>query len=378
MLAVLGWQFLTVQANYSGNWTGLFRTGQTMRVPERLLPATIRSRHPIGYDGQFYRFLAHDPFLREGTAGYFDDPLLRSRRILVPLLAWMAAFGHQEAIDLSYVLVIAGFIFLGIYCLGSLLRSRGFHSASGLLFLAVPATIVAVDSMTVDVALAALTACLAWRLSKVDERGICLALAAAGLVRETGLLLPAACVLVPLVHRDFRKALLRATTAVPALAWYTYLQSVLRPSVHSQVPQWVFPSLRPGVLLRLFDPPHYPLLAPNVERVVRCLDSLSLAAMVAAVFLAIRRIPGLRPRELAAALALFVALFLAMTDPGFWSGAYSYCRAFAPLFVILLAGSVPRRPRELIAKILVCALVDLRVSAEMETQIQGVFRWFGL
>ena len=82
MSAVLGWQALTVHANYGGNWTGLFRTGGAMRAPERLAASTFRNRDPQGYDGQFYRYLAHDPFLQQGTAAYFDDALLRSRRIL--------------------------------------------------------------------------------------------------------------------------------------------------------------------------------------------------------------------------------------------------------------------------------------------------------
>jgi hypothetical protein len=45
MGAVLGWQALTVQANYGGNWTGLFRTGATMPVPEPLAASTLRNRH---------------------------------------------------------------------------------------------------------------------------------------------------------------------------------------------------------------------------------------------------------------------------------------------------------------------------------------------
>src|ERR1019366_4727173 len=92
---------------------------------------------------QYYRFLAHDPFLRHGTATDLDTPIDRSRRILVPLLAWALAGSQQGAIDGAY----------------------------GLVFLAVPATIVGVDTMTVDITLAALTACFAWHWGSGREPG---------------------------------------------------------------------------------------------------------------------------------------------------------------------------------------------------------------
>ncbi|MCX6624430.1 MAG: hypothetical protein NTY38_25890, partial [Acidobacteria bacterium] len=106
-LLVLGWQALTVQANYGGNWTGLFRTGGRMRVPPHLTPTTLRSTHPQGYDGQFYRTLAHDPLLLRDTAKYLDSPLLRARRILVPLAVWILALGRAGAVDMVFILVIA-------------------------------------------------------------------------------------------------------------------------------------------------------------------------------------------------------------------------------------------------------------------------------
>lgn len=183
VLLVLAWQTLTVHANYAGNWTGLFCTGRLVRAPDSLAPATWRDASSRGYDGQYYRFIAHDPFLRLGTAAYLDAPLLRSRRILVPLLAWVVAGGRQELVDIAYVLVVAAFIFGGVYWLGGLMVEQRRHAACGLLFLAVPATIVSIDRMTVDVALAALTACFAYQLTAGRERGLWFTLAAAGLVR---------------------------------------------------------------------------------------------------------------------------------------------------------------------------------------------------
>ncbi len=206
-LLVLAWQTAIVKANYSGNWSGLFHTGTQTKVPPDLIATTFRDAGPSGYDGQFYRFLAHDPFLRNGTAAYLDAPLLRSRRFLVPVLSWAIAAGQPQWIDGAYILVLAGFIFLGVYWLGSVMLLEHRHAAAGLLFLIVPATIVSIDMATVDVALAALTVGLVLQFAKGRESWLWPILAAAVLVRETGLILVAACTLAALFRREFRKAL---------------------------------------------------------------------------------------------------------------------------------------------------------------------------
>jgi hypothetical protein len=147
-------------------------------VPDRLAAFTYRDPSPHGYDGQFYRFIAHDPFLRQGTPAYLDGPVSRSYRILVPLLAWILAGGRQGLIDGAFVLVIAASVFGGVYWLACAMVRLGRNAAWGLLFLALPGTIVSVDRMTVDVALAALTACFAWQQLARRERGQWFVLAA--------------------------------------------------------------------------------------------------------------------------------------------------------------------------------------------------------
>ncbi len=382
VLAVLAWQGLTVHANYAGNWTGLFRTGWKTAVPQDLAPGTFRNLHPAGYDGQFYRFLAHDPFLRRGTAAYLDAPMLRARRILVPLLAWALAGGRPGAIDAAYVAVILASIFAGAGFLGRIMVRQGRHAAFGLLFLAVPATIVAADTMTVDVALGALTACFAYCWLSGDEPawGLWFTLAAAGLVRETGLLLAAACILPALARRDYRRAAFWGTAALPALAWYAYLHFAIPPAgaAPAAIPPWAWPRPQLGIVMRVIDPPRYPLLGASVARIVRTLDVFSLLAMMAAAALGFLRMRTRGPAAIRAALGLQVVLLLAMTDKGFWIPPYGYCRPFAPLFVLLLApDNAGLGRRAWLAAILVCALVDARVMAEMETQGLGVLRWLG-
>lgn len=377
-LLVLAWQALTVQANYKGNWTGLFRTGTLVAVPASLAASTHRDASPHGYDGQFYRFLAHDPLLRQGTAAYIDAPVMRARRILVPGAAWALAGGRPGWIDGAYVLVIAASIFAGVYWLGALMVRQGRRACFGLLFLIVPATVASIDRMTVDIALAALTAGFAFYFVEGRDPELWVIAAAAGLVRETGLLFVAACLLAALFRRDFRKSAVWAAAALPALGWYAYLHWGLPhlPAAAGQVvPAWAIPRPQLGILLRALDPPRYPL-PPVLELLARGLDVLALVGMMAAGVMAALRLRGTPRGALRIALALQLLLLLAMTNKHFWDTPFGYGRPFGPLFVLLLAAVGARAGSAALAgAAVVSALVDLRLASEVRLQVLGILGW---
>jgi hypothetical protein len=374
-LAVLAWLALTAQANYAGNWSGLFRTGQATRVPDRLAAVTYRDPSPHGYDGQFYRFIAHDPFFRQGTLAYVDAPVLRSYRIFVPLLAWILAGGRQGLIDGAFVLVIAASVFGGVYWLACAMLRLGRNAAWGLLFLALPGAIASLDRMTVDIALASLTACFAWQQVAHRERGQWLVLASASLVRETGVVLMAAAVGSALFQRQFRKAAVAASAALPALCWLGYLHSVL-PALTTQAQRMTdHYRARGGIVNMALNPPHYGL-APPLETIARALDSLALAAVMAAIILGALRLRKIQPGALRWALGLNVGLLLALTDPGFWIDPFGYSRVVTPLFLLLLVGAGPGPAiGPLLRATLVSVLIDVRLLVEIKSQAAGVLTW---
>ncbi len=348
-----------------------------MPLPPQLASTTLRSAHPNGYDGQFYRLLAADPFLQQDTAAYLDSPLLRSRRILVPALAWALAAGQTKLVDAAYIFVVAFFAGMGVYYLTKLMIFHGRHPALGLLFLLVPAVPIAVDSMTIDISLAALTACFAYQVVTGRERGLWWTLAAASLSRETGMLLPAAAAIAALLGHAPRKAFAWATATVPALLWYTYLYRVLPASALSEgfFPKWFIPRPTVGILLRAVDPLPYPLLAEKLQLVARTLDLVSLGATIVLTVLGILLLRKMRPVILQAAVVLFLGLLVAATDQGFWITPYGYARPIAPLFVLLLAGACGTGHRRLpFVMALLLGLLDLRIGAEMQTQVSGILR----
>lgn len=378
---VLAWQSLTVQANYDGNWTGLFRTGSAKAVPDSLLDDTFRNAHPRGYDGQFYRFLAHDPFLQNGTEAYLDSPALRARRMLAPLLAWMLAGGRPAGIDNAYILLIAASIFAGVYGMGHIMACHGRSAAWGLSFLAVPAALVGVDTMTVDVLLAALIVCFAWQIQTGRRRWLWLSVAAAPLVRESGLVLAAACTVAALGRRDWRDAGLWMMAAIPFLLWSAYLQTLFPDTAltaRTTFPVWYYPRLPPGIVSAFLFQDAYSNLSAPIGSLVRVLDRACLLAVLTAAVLGLLQLRADRWRETTLAMCAFAAFVPLLGRPGIWLPVYGYSRLMSPLFLLLLIAYAPKSTgRALAGVLLVCLVVDLRVAAEMWTQCLGVVRWIG-
>jgi hypothetical protein len=156
-LLVFGWTAARIHFVFGGNWTAAFCTGTSFTVPPDLSSGTYRMEG-AGYDGQFYRYLAHDPFLQKGYFRYVNAPRMRFRRVLVPLAAWALSRGRQGWIDSAYVAVEMIFVALGVYWCARLLARRGHSPLWGLLFVVVAGTLASVDRMLVDGPLAAIFA----------------------------------------------------------------------------------------------------------------------------------------------------------------------------------------------------------------------------
>ena len=87
-----------------------------------------------------------------------------------------------------------------------------------------PATLISMDRLTVDVALAA--CCVGFALYVAQDTPVKLyaVLVLAGLARETGLLLPVAYCIYLARERQWRPMLVFSTSVLPTLAWYVYLR----------------------------------------------------------------------------------------------------------------------------------------------------------
>lgn len=368
--SLLLWQALTVHFSYAGNWTGLFCTGARYFAP----PAELQSEHiyvfpnSIGYDGQAYHYIAHDPFFRRGFARSVDAPRLRYRRILVPGLAWLLAGGDDRRIDTAYIGVVLGFVFLGAYWLGRYTVQLGYPRWLGLSFALVPAVLISIDRLTVDVALAA--CCAGFALYAREWRPVKLypVLAAAALSRETGMLLVVACVLWLLFERRFRDAALFATAAIPAACWYIFVQLHTAPvSVHL-----LTPFLFSGIVGRIFHP--VALAAPPGVRILAdVLDLFALAGIAAALVWAFRKALRRVLTPLTIAIYAFALLTIVLAPGDTWSDVYSFGRTLTPLLLLCaLDGLAERKTWPVIAMLAVDPRIGLTMGRQLLTILHGL------
>ncbi|MGO4883607.1 MAG: hypothetical protein ACLP59_22725 [Bryobacteraceae bacterium] len=334
-LAVFAWTAARIHYAFAGNWTAVFCNGAEFPVPPDLAPATYRFPG-YGYDGQFYRYLAHDPFLKKGYFHYVDSASLRFRRMLVPMAAWLLAFGQSKWIDGSYIAIELLFIALGVYWSARWFQRRGRPPAWGLLFMAVPATLASFDRMLVD---GPLTALFAGFLLYCDEgrwNRVWLIAMLAALTRETGLLLAAALVLDRLLDRDWRRAARFAVSTIPALAWYAWLSAHLPRELylnHLLLPGW-------SLLRRLF------WLRSNADPLTRVVlevtDLLAVTGLILSLALAIVWILKCRRSPVTLSISLFAALAIALaTLPGYMDDPFGFTRPISPLllWIMLEAGA---------------------------------------
>jgi hypothetical protein len=364
---VLAWSAARVHFVNGGNWTALFCSGAGVPLPPELDAGTYRVP-VVGYDGQFYRLLAHDPFLRKGYARYADAPRFRFRRSLIPWLAWLLALGSDRWIDGAYIAVEMLFVALGTYWCARLLARRGRSPWWGLLFLAAPATIASVDRMVLD---GPLTAWFAGFLLYCEEerwRRVWVLAALAGLTRETGLLMAAALVADRLLRRDWRGAARFAACAVPSLAWYAYLAAHV-PASHSLpeigIPVW-------SLFARLLVFRTY--FSAIGQVVLRVTDLLAVAGLIASVIVAAvwLRKAKIGPASLCVALYACLALMLGvpvMFDP------FAFGRVISPLLLWVLMEAVSRKNWAALAPPLAISLnVSLVFARPVITIAQALFR----
>ena len=329
-MLVFCWQLLTVHYNYQGHWNALFCTGDRLPVPEQLSNEHIYLFHnTYGYDGEYYHLIAHDPFFQRGLARYIDAPRFRYHRILVPLIAYLIALGRSDWIDAAYFGEVLLTIFWGAYWLSLYCLRVGMSPVWGFAFLMLPATLVSIDRMTVDLALAAL--CMGFALFvERSPAAVYAILTAAPLVRDSGFLLIAAYVSYLLWQRHFRSVILYSTAAIPALVWYVYVQF--------HTPSYSVELFNPiplvGMVQRILHPVEYPF-AFIVNAVATILDYVALAGTALALLLSVKIAMLRRTGSVEFSIYVFALMVTFVSAREAWLDAYAFARGFSPLLLFL-------------------------------------------
>jgi glycosyltransferase involved in cell wall biosynthesis len=377
VLLVGGWQAATVSSNFGGNWTGLFCTSGATKLPAELEEGTYRFAASGGYDGQFYRLVAHDPLVKRGYRVYADGAEKRWRRILVPGTAWLLAGGAPEKVDAAYLLTILLWTGLGVYGMSRWLALKRRDPGVGLGFVLFPGTLICVHFMTTDVALYALLfLCLLWEEEGKDLR-LWFGLAACGLARDLGLLVIGSFVLSELVSRRWFRAAWMSTAVAPMAGWYLALGAMLAgPSggggASSVVEGWAFNDAGYGILKAMVSIAGRDFNSGTAV-VAGFLEVAALAGVVVGVIVTVMRFRWRTAEKLAWVGLAFAALYFVASSHLFWRDENSWPRAFTPLLVaVALTGG-----KSGVWCWLPLAAVSLRTGLQYVSPALGILRhWF--
>lgn len=368
--AVFFWWALKVQFLHGGNWTALYCTGSRVTIPGALRHEGVHIYGDTpGYDGQFYHFMAHDPWLTRGFLASVDNPPLRWRRILMSALAWALAMGQDRWIDPAFYFVVLGFVFLGGYWLAQYFEARGSPAWWGIAFLLCPATLVTLDRIVVDVALAALTAGFLRYAQAGRNRMLWVVLAAAVLARENGLVLVAGWALWQVAQRKFGQAITFTACALPGAAWGLY---VAWRTPYFGMPGWVvsFPPMR--LVLALVHPIEYPF-SRAWTLFILTFDYLAAAGSVLAIGLALAALWRARDytRVVLPVWGLFGVLLTATASLDVFQDVFSHARLLSPLILLIAAGGAARREWIAVAPAILTAS---RIGLPLASQALGMLR----
>ncbi|MEZ5400647.1 MAG: hypothetical protein R2729_13325 [Bryobacteraceae bacterium] len=362
--AVLAWQAAVIQTLWNGNLTGLFCAGSRTPVPAELAEGLARVPDSNGYDGAYYRTIAHDPFFRRGFASTIDDAQLRYRRILLPAAAWALGLGQDRYIDAAYAALIAASVFFGVRWTAAWFRLRGFSEAWGAIFLLAPATLTSVDRMLLDGPLCTFLAGIALSLARGGDPRVLLGCAT--LCKETGVLIGAGVAAVQLRRREWRALAGTAATQAPALAWFAFVATQTQPSKAISIaarPLW-------GQFERLLTARDYPTLTAANEAIVQAADAISIVSLLVSIALAIwmfRRLDD----AIGVTAILFALLGAALGSPDHLAEAYGFARPVSPmLWALMVYGVAERRWAALLAPLGLTAYIGLFLGSEFVRMVR--------
>ena len=234
------------------------------------------------------------------------------------------------------------------------------------MFVLMPATLVSMDRMTVDVALAALTAGFVLYsddLHKESSRWKVLPiLACAALTRETGLLLTLGYGIFLLSRRRFTDLLWTAASTSPAIVWYAYVNSHIP---HQPTAEIVTLIPLAGLIERVAHAEVYAL--PRLQALAAVeLDYVALAGVALMLGQAVWLAWARRWNARAAAIYVFAAAIAFIGSRSVWQDAFSYGRVVSPLMLLLAAEDSRAYTPAL--------LMDARIGLNFLKQIIGVAR----
>ncbi len=350
-VAVLGiafvilFQWFVVQG-MGGNWTMWFYSGSKYPPPPDLVGTMYQFPNSLGFDGQFYYYIARDFTNARDTSAYVDFPPMRWMRALIPGGAAALAFSNPDRVIYSYIGIVWGLCAFGIWLAARICLHWGYPPFAGLSFLAIPAVLVSLDRMMTDIALVVALLLFVYGMQREKPAWVYAALVLAPLARETGLALAGGWVLYQAWRREWKAALFGCLATVPFLGWITFVIAKF-----GSGGAFFLGSPFSGIVHRLLTPVIYD--APSAGlRLAAITDYIGILGVAASFVLAIVLfVRGERSVLMFCAIVytLGIACFV---KEDMWGEAYSYVRTGGPVALMLALLGAERRCWWLVAPML--------------------------
>ncbi|HSQ30259.1 MAG TPA: hypothetical protein VLN49_10435 [Gemmatimonadaceae bacterium] len=335
-LLVLGVTVAFWRVAYHGEVSRFFHIDDPRPVPAELTESGAHVYHgEYGYDGKFFLVLAVDPLLlRPSSVAMLDNPVYRSRRILLPAVTFALSGGRPLAAEYVFVAInVIAFAAL-IWLLDFLLAGAAAELRSAAICLAATATWIALLFGTAELLETALLvgSFVAYRRARFASVAIALALAM--LCRETSFLVFAAFVVTAVGQKQRRLLLHLAWAWIPAAAWNAAVWLHLRKAgivLGERNFDWP--------LVGLWDAITHPIASMGLINKVYWILSLVVLFAVAATFVWNARAIFRTNVPMALSGLAYVAL-LTCAGSAVLEYHLGFDRAFLPLFIFCGAGLV--------------------------------------
>jgi len=206
---------------YRGDISRVFHVGEQHAISKALLQNGVYVyRGEYGYDGRWFLPLAVDPLLTQpSSVAALDDPVYRSRRILLPALAFVLSGGRPVAAE--YVLVAINVLAFGalLWLIDALVGGSSAEQWGAVVGISATGAWIALLLGTTELLESALLvwALVSYRRSRFFRVAVALALAM--LCRETSVLVFVAFVITAVVNKQRALFAHLAWAWLPAAAW---------------------------------------------------------------------------------------------------------------------------------------------------------------
>ena len=212
---------------YEYNLSSMMRISQNEKegvVPEYFQKGMVIFDDKGGYDGQFYYYVAMDPFMNKG---YFKNAY-RQQRILYPLTARLFAFGKESLFPYTLYIVNLLALAIGMYFLILILKQYSINPMWSLFYGLSPSSIMTIQyDLPSPISIALIIAAIYFYIN----RSLLLAvvfMALSFLTREDSIV-----VLMPLLvwdyqcNRQLKRIILLVSCLVPFFLWQAFITAKL-------------------------------------------------------------------------------------------------------------------------------------------------------